>query len=351
MNINLAVVGLGRMGQIHALHARQVADEIDGCRLVALVDRDLERARSLAEGVAVYPGVDELIASGVANAAVVCTPTAHHQEHATKLIEAGLRVLLEKPMTLQLATDREFAAMLDVAYPRSLMLAFQRRFDPPLQYAKNLLDQGKIGRCFKIVSALEDSGPAPATFRSGGILKDMSVHNVDEVLWFTGRLPDCAASGGSSVCARRIQPETEDEYDDGFIRLWFGDDAIAEVQVTRNHVSGYRIETWIFGTEGQIHIGRFEQDRHKVLLEAYGRQQVIERKEFVMPNYGDALPEFVHRFGPAYKEEVHTFVRCCVDETPFPISHKDGLRAMEIIAAAQQCRWTRESAQALRWQS
>jgi len=353
VNVNLAVVGLGRIGVIHALHTRQAADETPGCRFVAVVEQDTEKARRVVEkyspAPAIFPSVDELVASGIANAAVVCTPTAGHQEHAGKLISGGFRVLLEKPMTEQLAKDREFSRWLDESYPNSLMLAFQRRFDAPLQYAKRLLESGAIGRYFKIVSLLEDSGPAPRGYKSGGVLKDMSVHNVDEILWLSGRVPDAAASGGSIVYARNVVPDSEDEYDDGFLHLWFGDDLIANIGVTRNHVSGYRIETWIFGEEGQIHIGRFEQDKHNVAVEAYGRKQTIDRRVFAMPDYGEGVPEFVHRFGPAYKEEVRVFAECCRDGKPFPVNHRDGLRAMEVIEAAEQVRWTRALAQPINW--
>jgi myo-inositol 2-dehydrogenase/D-chiro-inositol 1-dehydrogenase len=200
---------------------------------------------------------------------------------------------------------------------------------------------------FKIVSALEDSGPAPKGYKSGGLLKDMSVHNVDEILWLTGRMPDAAACGGSIVYSRKLVPDSEDEYDDGFLFLWFRDDLLAEIHVSRNHVSGYRIETWVFGEQGQIHMGRFEGDPHRVWVEAYGKRgsrEPLARRAFDMPDYGAGVPEFVDRFGPAYLEEVRKFVKCCQSGSPFPVTHRDGIRAMEVIEAAQQARWTRAMA-------
>src|SRR5206468_7967087 len=109
--------------------------------------------------------------------------------HATTLIRSGCRVMLEKPLTGSLETDRAFAGELDRDYPHAVMLGFQRRFDEPMRYAKELLATSAIGRVFKIVSALEDSDPAPNGFKSGGILPDMAVHNVDEILWLTWRMP------------------------------------------------------------------------------------------------------------------------------------------------------------------
>jgi myo-inositol 2-dehydrogenase/D-chiro-inositol 1-dehydrogenase len=269
---------------------------------------------------------------------VVVTPTSDHRVHATALIEAGQRVLLEKPLTGALETDRDFAAWLDRHHPDALMLAFQRRFDAPLIYTKQLMETGVIGRVFKIYSALEDSFPAPDGYKSGGILPDMSVHNVDEILWLTGRMPTHALTIGSNVYSHRLTT-CEEDFDDAMLYLWFGEGTVAQVQAARNHVSGYRVETLIFGEEGQIHVGHFDQKLFEITVEAYGRR---DRKDplahltFAMREYGRALPEFIDRFGPAYKAELATFIECCRTGAPFPTTHLDGLRAQQVISAGMQ---------------
>ena len=162
--LKIAVAGLGRMGAIHALHVHELAREIGTCQLVALAQPDADRARrflsDIGHDLPVFPSVDALAESGICNAAVIVTPTDNHREHAATLISAGYRVLLEKPLTGTLEADRAFAAELDRDHPDALMLAFQRRFDEPLQYAKKLMESGAIGKAFKIYSALEDSNPA-----------------------------------------------------------------------------------------------------------------------------------------------------------------------------------------------
>ena len=341
-SVKLAVVGLGRIGVVHAANAQQVAKETDGCEFTALVEADEARAKAVAPpGVRVFRTVEHLLDAGAANAAIVCTPTELHAAHAGALIRGGVRVLLEKPMTESLAKDREFARELDASHPHALMLAFQRRFDAPLRYVQELMESGVVGRVFKITSILEDSGPAPAGYRSGGLLQDMSVHNVDEILWLTGQTPVRAASGGSQLYAHRLRP-SEDVFDDGFLWLWFERELLGHIQVSRNHVSGYRIETWVFGEEGQIHMGRFEQNRREVLVEAYGRKERIVRRVFTMPEAAPDAPEFVPRFGPAYLEEARTFVECCRDGQPFPVTHHDGIRSMEVIEAALAARFTQD---------
>ena len=341
MEPKLAVVGLGRIGVVHLENARRVGE------VTAVVDANRDRAKAVAKGAKVFTSVEALLDAGVANAAIISTPTETHAPQARALIEGGYHVLLEKPMTKSLATDRAFAAWLNAHYPDALMLAFQRRFDAPLQHVKQLIEQGVIGRPFKITSILEDSGPAPAGYRSGGLLQDMSVHNVDEILWLTEQMPVAAASGRSSLYSHRLR-ESEDGADDGFLWLWFDRELLGHIQVSRNHVSGYRIETWVFGEEGQIHMGRFEQNRREVVVEAYGREKSLDHRVFTMPSCGPEAPEFVPRFGPAYLEEVRTFVRCCASGTPFPVTHQDGIRAMEVIDVALSVDWSERQAARIR---
>lgn len=336
------------MGVVHALHVCELASEGVPCALAALVDVDISRAeRFVAEmgiDVPVFSRLEEFASAGVCNATVVVTPTQEHRETASTLIAAGHRVLLEKPLTGAVESDREFAADLDRNAPHSLMLAFQRRFDGPLRYAKELIDSGLIGRVFKICSSMEDSNPAPDGYRSGGLLADMAIHNVDEILWLSGQMPRTALAVGARIYSHRLTISHED-FDDALLYLWFHGELVAQVQVGRNHVSGYRVETLIFGEEGQIHVGHFEQKPFEILVEAYGRrgrQEPLAYRTFRMRDSRLPVPEFVDRFGPAYKAELAAFIDCCGTGSPFPACHRDGLRAQEVIAAGMQALITEE---------
>jgi myo-inositol 2-dehydrogenase/D-chiro-inositol 1-dehydrogenase len=265
------------------------------------------------------------------------------------LVKAGHRVLLEKPLTGTLEGDRACCAELDRDFPNALMLAFQRRFDEALRYGRELVQQGSIGRMFKIYSALEDSGPPPDGYQSDGILPDMSVHNVDEILWLAGRMPDRAMAVGSVLYNKRIASCKED-FDDAMLYLWFGEELLGQVQVTRNHVSGYRVETAIFGDQGQVQIGRFYQQPQEIVVEAFGRRGTsdpIARRVFPGGNGGQSAPEFVDRFGPAYKAEAAAFIQCCRTGADFPTTHRDGLRSQQVIAAAMRAIKTVDAAVAV----
>lgn len=330
------------MGAIHALHACELAREIAGCELVAFAELDDRRARQISEEIGqqvrIFPSVEALAEARLCDATVIVTPTDHHRVHAAAMIAAGSRVLLEKPLTGTLEEDRRFAAELDRDHPESLMLAFQRRFDEPLLYAKQLIEGGAIGRVFKIYSALEDSNPAPNGYHSGGILPDMAVHNVDEILWLSGRMPSKAMAIGSRIYSHGLTTCVED-FDDASLYFWFETDLMAQIQVSRNHVSGYRVETVLFGEHGQVQVGHFEQKPFEITVRAFGkrgRPNVLADRMFTMRNYGRPLPEFIDRFGPAYKAELASFIRCCQQGAPFPTTHRDGVRAQEVISAGMR---------------
>lgn len=340
--MKIALAGLGRMGWVHARNLVGLARDTGHCEVVGLVDADRDRAQRFAQEhgctARIFTSVRELAEADVCRATMIVTPTERHREHATELIRAGHRVLLEKPLTGTLQGDREFAAELERDHPNALMLAFQRRFDAAISYARDLIQAGAIGRVFKIYSALEDANPAPDGYQSDGILPDMSIHNVDEILWFTGRMPTSALAIGSRIYSHKLTTCVED-FDDALLYMWFDGDAVAQVQVTRNHVSGYRVETIVFGEEGHVQIGHFLQKPEEILVQVFGRRfssEPLASRAFPgEPDRSDS-PEFVSRFNSAYRAELYRFIECCRDGAPFPVNHMDGLRAQEVIAAGMQ---------------
>jgi predicted dehydrogenase len=185
---------------------------------------------------------------------------------------------------------------------------------------------------------MEDSSPAPDGFKSGGILADMSIHNVDEVLWITGKMPRAALMIGSRIYSHRLTT-CEEDFDDALLYLWFEEELVAEIQVGRNHVAGYRTETVIYGEEGEIQVDRFHQQPLEVIVQAYGRRgrtEPLAYRSFSMRDYDRPVPEFVERFGWAYKAELAAFISCCQSNQPFPVSQRDGVRAQQVIRAGMQ---------------
>lgn len=359
--IRIAVVGVGRIGVFHARHVQEHSREGAGCELTAVVDRHADVADRVAallqkdqqSTVHAYRSIEDLLAAGGADAAVIASRTADHERDARALIAAGLRVLLEKPLAHPLDHARHLTHYLneDPRRKTSLMLAFQRRYDEPLRYAKQLLDSGAIGRAFKITSTLEDPHPPPDGYWSPALLPDMSVHNIDEVTWLLGDLPDRAQAMGARLHNCFISSVKED-FDDAFLQLWFPDHRLAQITVSRNHVVSYRNETAIYGDRGMIHVGRVQMDTSAVDLEAFDHQgRVIEQRTFRLRGYGSDVPVFIKRFGDAYKREVGDFVARCRSGEAFAVDQNDGMRATIIAEAGQESIHADERLTAIRYDS
>jgi predicted dehydrogenase len=340
--LSVGFAGAGRMGWIHGLHLAEMIREGAAYRPAAVADSDIEKARQLAAGfgwdVPVFGSIEELAKSGLCQFSVVTTATIRHHEHALEMIRAGHRILLEKPLTATIDGDKEICAELDRAYPDSLMLAFQRRFDAPLLHAKQMIDSGLIGRIYKINSWLDDSEALPLNYEGAGILADTGVHNIDEVLWLSGAKPKSAAS----VCSRihALLPRQTDDFDDAQLFIWMDNGLLAQIQVSRNHVSGYHNETVIYGEHGMIQVGRFEQKPLDVSVTAYGpksRSTPLDQRDFKMTDYHRSVPEFMVRYGPAYKNELGVFLECCRTGSAFSVTHRDGLHAQLVVEAAARC--------------
>jgi len=327
---------------VHAQNCLSLAKKGLPIEVVAIVEPIDERreacaktlARRQASPVLAFASVDQLIEKTIVDAAIVCSTTASHHTNAKKLVQAGCRVLLEKPLTDSPEGDRNFTHFLNTHHPEALMLAFQRRFDSPLQWAKALVDDGRIGRPFKFVSILEDSKLMPPKYQTPGLLRDMSIHNVDEILWLSGKIPTHVRHTGSLIYSQDLT-EVQEDFDDALLQFQLGDKAIGQIQVSRNHVAGYRCETWIYGEEGVIHVGEFHQNTREVLAEAFGRNGPIESRAFPLPSTPPNAPEFVARFGLAYAQELQVFLDHVVRRAAFPVDQNDGLRATNVLESSR----------------
>ena len=140
--IRMAVVGVGRIGVFHARHVQELARETGVCELVAVSDTYGDTASRVAAElqadqateIHAFNDVSDLVASDLIDAALVASRTEDHERDARVLVDAGCRVLLEKPLTHSLASAEAFVADLnrDPRRKNALMLAFMRRFDAPL---------------------------------------------------------------------------------------------------------------------------------------------------------------------------------------------------------------------------
>jgi len=182
--VRVAVIGCGFWGRNHL----RVFSEIPSAELVAAADIDPERARFAEEryGVKAYLKFEEMLEREGIDAVTICTPSITHTEVALKCIEAGVHVLVEKPMTTSV---EDGVKLIEAARERGihLLVGHIERFNPGVQRVKGYIDEGKVGQVVLISSKRVSRWP----IRIGdvGVVKDLAIHDVDIVRFLTGKDP------------------------------------------------------------------------------------------------------------------------------------------------------------------
>lgn len=182
----IAVVGAGRMGSVHM----RALGETRLARLAAVVEplaKPRERAARLY-GVPPFAALDELFASGLAEGVVITAPTDLHLGLVGDCVRAGVPVFCEKPCGLSADQAGQAAAVASAA-GLPLHVGYYRRFLPELVALRQRIAAGRLGELSLVVLNQWDEHPPSAEFerRSGGIVVDMGVHEIDQLRWLTGQ--------------------------------------------------------------------------------------------------------------------------------------------------------------------
>ena len=323
--LRVGVIGLGRMGQIHARHLAELPE----AELVVVGSRRPEVAQRLADelGVAWAAGYEAVLERRDLDAVVIATATAEHVAHIIQAAEAGLAIFCEKPIALTLEdTDRALAAVERAGVP--FMVGFMRRFDPPYARAKELIEAGVIGRpvMYKGVNrdpqwpAHEDDDPAV----SGGFFVDMGVHDYDLARWLMGsEIVEVHAVGTALVYPQLAEVQ---DIDNAVVNVRFASGAVGNIDLSRNARYGYDIRTEVLGDEGALWIGTVQQTPVMVLT----RSGVAH----------DVYPWFPERFATAFRNEMAAFVRGVLRGERLSPSGEDGRRALEVALAVRRSHQT-----------
>jgi myo-inositol 2-dehydrogenase / D-chiro-inositol 1-dehydrogenase len=185
MSLRVLLVGAGRMGRVH-LDAMRGSERVQP---VAVVEPVAPAREQLAgSGLALYGSLDEALAAGGFDAALIAAPSGLHRDLVDELMTAGVPTLCEKPCGLE-SSDTQHAADRAAATGTPLQIGYWRRFVPSLRELRDEIANGALGEIALIQAWQWDGEPAAAAFRrtSGGPLLDMGVHEFDMVRWLTGQ--------------------------------------------------------------------------------------------------------------------------------------------------------------------
>ena len=318
--VRFGLVGLGRMGRVHAAN---LVGRIPGARLVRIVDADEGVARENAArlgGVEWSTSYEDLLQDPELEAIVVASPTPLHAEMAEAAAAAGKHVFCEKPVSLELGpTEQVIEAVRDAGI--KMQVGFHRRFDPDYRAAQKKISSGHIGEVYLFRTSLRDMRSPGFDYikGSGGFFADVTVHDFDAARWLVGEIADVTAVG-----AALSDPGFEEagDIDNAIITLRFEGGALGVIDNSRVAGYGYECSSEIIGHRGTLRVG--------------GHRRVAVETLTPGRSCRDYVSNFVERFFDAYREEMEHFARAVRGEVEPGPGGADAAAATVLARAAER---------------
>jgi myo-inositol 2-dehydrogenase/D-chiro-inositol 1-dehydrogenase len=315
--MKVALIGAGRIGRFHA----GLLSSTPGVDRLIVADADGARAAEVAGevGADAATSIDEALAA--ADAIVIAAATSAHAELIRASIARGLPTFCEKPLSDDLEDTIAVAAEVERSGV-SFQLGFQRRFDLGYAEARRKVETGELGTLYAVRLAGHDPAPPHESYipQSGGLFRDLSIHDFDVLRWLTGaEVDEVYADGG--VLGFPVFAKYDD-VDTAVATLRLTTGALGVLTAARHDPLGYDIRAELFGSGDSISVGLGP------------RTPMHSVEPGVPPPPGPAWANFIERFEPAYAAEFVEFIRVARREIPSPCVARDGLAAMRIAEAA-----------------
>jgi myo-inositol 2-dehydrogenase/D-chiro-inositol 1-dehydrogenase len=316
--VRLALFGCGRIGAVHAesIAAHPRAELVWVCDPVEPAAKDLAarcggRATSDPATVFADTGID-----GV----VIGSPTPTHVDLLTAAVQAGLAVLCEKPIGLDIGRVDACWAEIGSRSP-AVMVGFNRRFDPSFREVYDRVQAGDIGRVEQLAITSRDPAPPPAGYvaTSGGLFRDMTIHDFDMARFLLGEITEVQAAG-----ANLIEPyiETAGDIDGAIVVLRAAGGALAQITNSRRCSFGYDQRVEAFGSTGML----TAQNQLPTSVRFAGADRSESAAAY--------LNFFRDRYEPAYRAELDHFTTLIETGASLSPSFADGRAALVLADAA-----------------
>ena len=315
--IDVALFGAGRIGTIHAGNvARQ-----PGVRLKYEVDVDPQAAKKLAEqhGAKVADAEAVFGDAGVA-AVVIGSSTDTHADLILRAAKARKAIFCEKPVDLSLDRARTCADAVRAAGVTCL-IGFQRRYDPTFAAIKERILRGEIGEPEMLIVTSRDPGAPPVDYikRSGGIFKDMLIHDFDVFRWILDDEAVTVYATGSCLTDRAI--ESAGDIDATAVTIRTRGGKLAQINTIRRAVYGYDQRFEVLGSKGMLQAANHRPT--EVTLWSSGAVTADKPEYF-----------FLERYRAAYAAEMAHFFEVVAGRASARTSIDDGVKALALAEAA-----------------
>ena len=314
---DVALFGAGRIGKIHAGNLVRQPD----VKLKYVVDVDAGAAKALADahGAKVADG-DAVFGDATVKVIVIASSTDTHADLILRAAAAGKAIFCEKPVDLALDRAKTCAqAVAKAGVP--CLIGFQRRYDPTFSALKARIDAGEIGAPEMLVVTSRDPGAPPAEYlkRSGGIFKDMLIHDFDIFRWILDDEAETVYATGSVLTDPSIA--TVGDIDATAVTIRTKKGRLAQINTIRRAAYGYDQRFEVIGEKGMLQAGNHKPTE----VVAWNATAVAADK-----------PEhfFLERYRAAYAAEMAHFFDALAKGTPIRTSIDDGVKALALAEAA-----------------
>jgi myo-inositol 2-dehydrogenase/D-chiro-inositol 1-dehydrogenase len=316
--MKVLVIGAGRMGSIRAEDLSSDSRVTE----VLITNRSRDKAEILASKFGARAIDWDMATKTSADAVVVAVGTDAHEEILKPILAKGLPVLCEKPISLDIAST-EAAIALAKQSGAQIQVGFQRRFDPSFLEVKSQIDSGLVGTLYSLTMTAHDKTPSPREFiaSSGGIFRDLHVHDFDLIRWLTN-------SEVESVYATKAVRQHFDyaDFDDADVSSVVVK-TVSGVQVlvsgTRHGALGQDVRLEVFGSKNALSAG----------LNSRTPLNTVENQLGTNVNAYDG---FVDRFREAFLLETRSFVSFVSGEIPNPCPPEAALESLRIALACEE---------------
>ncbi len=314
--------GLFGAGRIGSMHARNLAAN-PRVELAYVYDIDEPAARKAAEGAGarVAPDVSTILTDAAVDAVLIASPTNTHVDLIAQAAQAGKAVLCEKPIDLDITRANQCRDKIaDCQVP--IQIGFNRRFDPSHSALHKAVQNGDIGRIEKLIITSRDPAPPPIDYVkvSGGLFRDMMIHDFDLARFVMGEEPTEISAMGSAL----VNPDIASmgDIDTAMVVMKMTSGALCHINCSRRAVYGYDQRIEAFGPGGML----LSNNHTRTTVERYGKQATAAREPL--------LNFFIERYSEAYFNQVNAFVDAVEQGGAAAPSFEDGRRALILANAA-----------------
>jgi myo-inositol 2-dehydrogenase / D-chiro-inositol 1-dehydrogenase len=317
MTLGIALLGAGRIGRVHA----KAVSASSGARLVAVADAFEAAAKSLSDQyLCDIRSIGEILTSDDIDAVVICTPTNTHADLIEQFARAGKSIFCEKPIDLSLERVKQCLAVVEET-GATLMIGFNRRFDPHFAAVRAAIDEGKIGKVEQVNIISRDPGLPPFDYidGSGGLFRDMSIHDFDMARFLLNDEVATVQAAASVLVDKKVADYGD--FDTASVILTTASGQQCCISNSRRATYGYDQRIEVLGSKGMISA----ENHRPVSIE------VANADGFTRPPLHDF---FMTRYTDAYAAEIAAFVTATNDNTAPTPSGKDGETALLLAEAA-----------------